>query len=452
MPWKQCKRCGWWQKHAGPCIGCVQSSKTTPVPQSKPHLTPTTAVLQDRWNQAKRGSQDPKHTKVERMCPTCFLRTVGKSPTCRGCQGSLDHCLQIFPCQWPPIGASAALLAAYDASSAAGGPQQGETKANQDEPMPEECSKTAAAETHQSPDDLADLNPPQLRAEIARLESVLHGWQQNSLPGLRKQLEETLTTAKRELASRRSTGRTLDQAESRYKQTQQAAQLAEQQLQQAQKTVAVAADALRQARDNEHQALQELSRLKAQIAEATVEPPLPRPEIPPQVLAGVFAVLQHAGLQPEYLEKVGSLLGQDLPPPPPPVGHSAENLAVPAQQQQAPPGVLTQLMGTQARLSQSAEPLRDPTHQRIGRSPPRRALPKRMDLTDYADTAVDSGHGNRDTSRTPDRDAKVPRHEPPPSSLQGVAPPATTQPLPAPVPSPTQAMSPASPAVPTTPP
>ena len=34
---------------------------------------------------------------------------------------------------------------------------------------------------------------------------------------------------------------------------------------------------------------------------------------PPQVLAGVFAVLQYAGLQPEYLSKLGYLLGQDLP-------------------------------------------------------------------------------------------------------------------------------------------
>ena len=38
---------------------------------------------------------EPKHTKMERMWPTCFLHTVGKSPKCRGCQGSLEGCLKV---------------------------------------------------------------------------------------------------------------------------------------------------------------------------------------------------------------------------------------------------------------------------------------------------------------------------------------------------------------------
>ena len=59
--------------------------------------------------------------------------------------------------------------------------------------------------------------PPQLRADIARLEGVLQGWQTATLPALRKQLEEALAKTKCELASRRSPGHTLDQAESRWR-------------------------------------------------------------------------------------------------------------------------------------------------------------------------------------------------------------------------------------------
>ena len=387
------------------------------------------------------------------MCPTCFLRTVGKAPKCRGCHGSLEGCLQIFPCQWPPIGASAALLAAYDGPSPAAASPVTAKPSTDDEPMPEASGPGLVPNQCQAADDLTDLSPPQLRAEIGRLEAVLHGWQQAAFPALRKQLEEALARAKRELASRRSTGRTLDQAESRYKQTQQAAQLAEQQLVQAQQTVQVAQDALRQAKDNEQQALQELTRLKSQIAEQAFETPVPRPDIPAQVLAGVFAVLQLAGLQPEYLHKVCCLLGSDLPPPPPPA--MPPSPATPQPQVTAQPSVLTQLLASQRpRLSRSADPQHHSTTARTGRSPPRRPLPKRTDIVDYAATAADSTQARRDASRTPDRDAKCPRHQSPPSSLHGVTPTplSVTQPM-APAATPTSpALVPQMPVAPTTPP
>ena len=165
--------------------------------------------------------------------------------------------------------------------------------------MPEAPAPDKPSAQDQPSDDLSGLSPSQLRAEITRLEGVLQAWQPGTMPTLRTHLDDALTKARRELTSRRSTGKTLDQAESRYKQTQTATHLAEQQLLQAQKTVTVASDALRQARENEQAALNELTRLKALIAEVTVEVPPPQANIPPQVLAGVFAVLQHAGLQPE---------------------------------------------------------------------------------------------------------------------------------------------------------
>ena len=62
-----------------------------------------------------------------------------------------------------------------------------------------------------------------------------------------------------------------------------------------------------------------LSKRRENEAQALLpEPPLatPKVDIPPQVLAGVYAVLQHPGL--EYLHKVGGLLRASLPPAPPP--------------------------------------------------------------------------------------------------------------------------------------
>ena len=149
----------------------------------------------------------------------------------------------MFPCQWPPVGASAGLLSAYDGCPASAGNQETGEADQKDEPMKENPTPSQIVNQDKCPDDLADLSPSQLRSEIARLEGVLQGWQPSTLPSLRKQLEEALARARRELTSRRSTGRTLDQAESRHKQTQQTAQLAESQLKQAQQTVQVGTNA-----------------------------------------------------------------------------------------------------------------------------------------------------------------------------------------------------------------
>ena len=78
----------------------------------------------------------------------------------------------------------------------------------------------------------------------------------------------------------------------------------------------MAQTALKKAKYNELNAVQDLNQLKVSIAELESTPMQPKLDIPPQVLAGV-AVLQHAGLQPEYLNKVGCLLGATTPPPPP---------------------------------------------------------------------------------------------------------------------------------------
>ena len=287
-------------------------------------------------------------------------------------------------------------------------------------------------------DELAELTQPQLRAEIARLEAMLQGWTGTMLPTLRRQVEESIQMARRELSGRKTTGRTLDQAEGRHRQTQKATQLAEDQLKQAQEAVELAQIALRRAKNNEATPLAELNRLKASIAE--MEAPLapPRVDLPPQVLAGVYAVLQHAGLQPQYLDKVGSLLGAPLPPlppahpgaPPPETLQPASGMgdaqlpSQPQQRQEAPPpaqGVLTQMLKSPS-AERTGRTLRhnEAVGNRQTRSLGRRPLPRRSDLADYAETMARSS--SRETSRTPGRASKAPHQRSPASSLHGVAP------------------------------
>ena len=70
--WRRCRLCGWWQKGQRQCEGCSYSSsragasaRVSPKPTNKssPDL-PTSAVLQDRWCQAKLSAQNPKHMKI----------------------------------------------------------------------------------------------------------------------------------------------------------------------------------------------------------------------------------------------------------------------------------------------------------------------------------------------------------------------------------------------------
>ena len=419
MPWKQCARCGWWQRHGRPCVGCTHQRSTQPAkPLGKTYPAVTPTILQDRWAQAKTGATNPKHTKVERMCMTCFLCTVGKGEKLQG----LWQLSSPLHASLPLPMATPSMVAKYDTTTQGPSPLQAPTndvamgmESETAPPMPLAAFSRAASE-------LTELNPPQLRAELNRLEGVLQSWSPTSLPSLRKQLEEAQQAVKKELASRRSPGKTLDQAETRHRQTQKATQMAESALKQAKEAVSIAQDAVLKARDNEAQALQDLNRLRAMIADPLPEPQAtPRMDIPPQVLAGVYAVLQHAGLQPEYLHKVGGLLGAPMPPTPPPPTDVTGNGA-PTSPPSAP-GVGTQLLASpgETRRHSSLTP-----HRRQGRSPHRRPLPRRSDLADFADTAKDSSLDTRTASRTPNRSPKAARHVSPnhvPSSLHGAAPP-----------------------------
>ena len=174
------------------------------------------------------------------MCRECFLRTTGKAGNCRGCGSSLQECLHIYPCQWPPIGASPSMISKYEPSAP---PPQGTAESTPAPARGDDPMQTAPPASAALSDEPADLTQQQLRAEIARLESMLQGWTA-MLPTLRKQVEESLALARRELSGRKTTGRTLDQAEHRYRQTQQATQHTEDHLSKSQEALQLAQSAL----------------------------------------------------------------------------------------------------------------------------------------------------------------------------------------------------------------
>ena len=76
--------------------------------------------------------------------------------------------------------------------------------------MPEASAPDKPSAQEPASDDFSALSPSQIRAEITRLESVLQTWQPGNMPTLRTHLEDALAKARRELTSRRSTGKTVD--------------------------------------------------------------------------------------------------------------------------------------------------------------------------------------------------------------------------------------------------
>ena len=89
--------------------------------------------LKDRWSQAKQSAQNPKHVKIEKLCSTCLLRTLGGSSMCRGCHGDLTSGMKILPGQWPPLNCPDHLLQRFeDVGTAAAAALSGD---NGDVPM-----------------------------------------------------------------------------------------------------------------------------------------------------------------------------------------------------------------------------------------------------------------------------------------------------------------------------
>ena len=258
------------------------------------------------------------------------------------------------------------------------------------------------------------LNVPlaTLRAEIARLEKHLLDMPSEGFQGLRDQTELSLMAAKKELQARKPKGATLDQAIARQRQANKARTVAESHVQDLKDSLSRAETALSQAIEQEHQANQEVQRVRSLISEhdpgSEIRMPTPC-NVSSAVLVGLYQFLQTAGLDYQQMAQVATVLGATAPPTPPAAAptHGQTSLqeqlptALPQQNQlgaltarpqgvPAPQAVLTlqeqglahpanlasQLLGSQP----AAQGGTAPPPQRQGRSP----APKRSAQTQVA--------------------------------------------------------------------
>ena len=101
MTWRSCAKCGWWQQNGSFCSGCGSRSlqaatkhrtlSRTQAPASG-QLTKSLGpvnyshdTLQQRWDAARKSSQQPAHTKVELICTACHSRSFNSKTECRHC-------------------------------------------------------------------------------------------------------------------------------------------------------------------------------------------------------------------------------------------------------------------------------------------------------------------------------------------------------------------------------
>ena len=276
----------------------------------------------------------------------------------------MEQKLTITPPQWPPIGASASLLARFHRVS------------SPEVPSPSSPATTAMDTTEDSDclhgdRPLRALSDSALRQEIARLERHLQETPPDSSDALRKSLQVHLDAAKHETRLREPEGHLLNKALSKQKLASTALQTAQDRFSQCQRDLQAAQESLAQARLNEEQATLEVAKLRASIAEQ--ECPVQQPQLPSQVLIPLFAQLQQAGLSMAQLSSIASLLG--APPPPPPA--TVPGTAPPAQPPAPPAGppgssMVSQLLATGPSQHRGGSP---PQSKRTGRSLPRRPMP-----------------------------------------------------------------------------
>ena len=119
--WRECRKCGWWQRGARACQACGLSGSSWPA--SKPRArgtsssnTPTLSMtlLQERWDLARQSAQNPKHVKIENSAANASYVTMGAKDICRGCQSDLSNGMRILPGQWPPLHCPHHLLERYE--------------------------------------------------------------------------------------------------------------------------------------------------------------------------------------------------------------------------------------------------------------------------------------------------------------------------------------------------
>ena len=362
----------------------------------------------------------------------------------------MAEAMTVVPGQWPPIGATKAMLSKYEQGTTA---QETPPKDEPDVQM-----TTPAAPVPPGDRPLQQLSAQQLKLEIARLERHILEMPQDGYGPLRDALEDNLAITKAELLARKPEGQALDQAVAKHKQAIKARQVAEANLEKARQSLQLATTALEQTTSAEELAAQEVQKQRAAISEFD---PLPAasPALPSPTVVGLYQILQQAGLPDNHLKAVADLLGTRLPPAPPQM-NSTPPPAVPQAQQQtqapttAPPSVAPcaahdhlehpARLASQLLASESSK-----KSLTTGTGPKtRRPLPARGGLADYASTfrqrssspahsattsrsasrSVDRGHNRKNSPHVPigALSPTVPMDnatQAVPSSLDGAAPP-----------------------------
>ena len=160
-------------------------------------------TLQQRWDLACTGSQNPAHTKVEKICSHCHSHHLRLVDFCRGCRASMATCYNMIPGTWPPLGVPEKVLQLYEPAASVAATQLDATTST----VPDvEMQEAHEAEGPNSP-GFGTLSVTQLKSEATRLECLLSDLDSSEgFRPIRDQAEQTLLSSKKELSTRKGPG------------------------------------------------------------------------------------------------------------------------------------------------------------------------------------------------------------------------------------------------------
>ena len=206
-------------------------SKPMPKASGKPPMS----NLSSLWEAAFLSSQDQTHRKVEVICCQCHTRTFSNKSDRRECGAPLATSYTLLPRQWPPLGVPQQVLQQFESPAGCGhcaSPQRTFSGGSQDPGPGSECSCPAPPVAVAASNPLTRFSRAQLLTEITALEKHLKDTE-GTVSAHQHSLQTTLQTYKNELASRKSTGKRLDEAEAKLKASQAATKAAEARVQEA---------------------------------------------------------------------------------------------------------------------------------------------------------------------------------------------------------------------------
>ena len=270
-----------------------------------------------RWESAFLSSQNQSHRKIELVCCQCHTRTFNTKTDCRECGAPLATSYTLLPQQWPLLGVPQQVLQQFEtartqATSVSGNMPNG--------PVAPPPPPTAQASTMPLPAGhqvgmphvvplhapLTGFSRPQLLTEISAIEKYLKDTE-GTTSAHRNALQATLQACRHELASRKSTGKRLDDAEARLRASQDATKAAETRLEEARAALTTSEQALAVAKQQEQRDTEALQAVKATMQEL----PAGTPTVLPDTITSMLLTLAaRAGLEATQLSTLAMLLGR----------------------------------------------------------------------------------------------------------------------------------------------